>query len=45
MVSRLHGGDALANGLDDAGTLMTKNDGESTLGVFAGEGVCVYKCS
>jgi hypothetical protein len=39
VVADLDGGHSLANGLDDTGTLVTENDGESTLGVLAGERV------
>jgi hypothetical protein len=35
MVARLHIGDTLANGLDDTSTLVTKDNGESTLGILA----------
>lgn len=35
MVARLDVGDALANGLDDAGALVAEDDGEGALGVFA----------
>lgn len=41
MVTRLYIGDALADGLDDTGALVAENDGEGTLGVLAGEGVCI----
>lgn len=36
MVARLDIGHALTNGLDDTGTLVTQDNGESTLGVLAG---------
>ena len=39
MVAGLHVGDTLADGLDDTGTLVSENDGESALGILAGEGV------
>lgn len=39
MVTRLDAGDALAHGLDDAGALMSEDDGECALGVLAGERV------
>lgn len=39
MVARLHVCDALANGLDDASTLVSQDDREGTLGVLSGEGV------
>lgn len=39
MVARLHARDTLADGLDDAGSLVPEDDGECALGVFAGEGV------
>lgn len=41
MVARLDVGDALADGLDDTGTLVTQDYGEGTLGVLAGECVGV----
>ena len=41
MVAGLDIGDALADGLDDAGTLVAQDDGEGTLGILAGEGVGV----
>jgi hypothetical protein len=41
MVARLHRGDTLANGLNDASTFMTKDDGECALRVFAGKRVGV----
>lgn len=39
MVADLDVGHALTDGLDDASTLVSENNGESTLGVLAGEGV------
>lgn len=39
MVARLDAGDALAHGLDDAGALMSEDDGECALGILAGERV------
>lgn len=45
MVARLDRCDTLANGLDDAGTLMAQYDGERALGVFAGECVCICALS
>ena len=45
VVAGLHGGDALADRLDDTGTLMTEDDGESTFGVLSGEGVGVCELS
>lgn len=39
MIARLHTGNALANTLDNTSTLMSQDDGESTLGILAGEGV------
>lgn len=39
VVSWLYGGDAGADGLDDAGSLVTENDWESSLWVLAREGV------
>jgi hypothetical protein len=41
VVASLHVGDALADRLDNTGTLVSKDNGESTLGVLAGESVCV----
>ena len=43
MVARLHIGDTLTNGLDDTSTLVSEDDGESTLRVLAGQcvGICV----
>ena len=41
MITRLHVGNSLTNRLDVTGTLMTKDNGESTLGVLARECVCV----
>jgi hypothetical protein len=35
MIARLDGGYALTNRLDNTGTLMSKNNGEGALGVFA----------
>ena len=39
MVAGLHGCDALTNRLDDTGALVTQDDGESTLGILAGQSV------
>lgn len=39
VVADLHVGDALADGLDDTGALVSEDDGEGTLGVLAGERV------
>jgi hypothetical protein len=39
VVARLDVGDTLADGLDDSCSLVAENDGEGTLGVFAGESV------
>jgi hypothetical protein len=41
VIARLHVGNSLTNRLDVTGTLMTKDNGESTLGVLAREGVCI----
>ena len=41
MIARLHVGNSLTNRLDVTGTLMTEDNGESTLGVLAREGVCI----
>lgn len=43
MVTGLHGGDALTHGLDNTGTLMAKDDGESAFWVFAREGVRIFE--
>lgn len=47
MVARLHIGDALTNGLDNTSTLVTQDDGESSLWVLAGQsvGICVADSS
>ena len=45
MVTWFDGFYALANRLDDTSTLMTKYDGESTFGVFAGECIGIYTSS
>jgi len=47
VVTRLDVGDALADRLDNTGTLVSKDNGESTLGVLAGEsvGICVANTS
>lgn len=42
MVARLDGGDPRTDRLDDASSLVSEDDGESTLGVLAREGVCIY---
>lgn len=42
IVTGLHGGNALADGLDDTGTLVTQNNGESTFGVLSGESVGIW---
>lgn len=41
MLARLDAGDALTDGLDDAGALVSEDDGECALGVLAGERVCI----
>jgi hypothetical protein len=41
VVAGLDGGDAGAHGLDDAGTFVAEDDGESSLRVVAGQGVCI----
>lgn len=41
VVAGLDVGDALADGLDDTGTLVSENDREGALGILAGEGVGV----
>lgn len=41
VVAGLHVGDALADGLDDTGTLVSEDDGEGALGILAREGVGV----
>jgi hypothetical protein len=42
VVTRLDVGDALADRLDNTGTLVSKDNGESTLGVLAGESVGIW---
>jgi hypothetical protein len=42
VVARLHICDTLTNGLDDASTLVTQDNGESALRVLSGECICVY---
>lgn len=42
VVADLDGGHTLADGLDDTGTLVTEDDGESTLGVLAGKCVGIW---
>lgn len=42
MVTWLHVGDTLTNRLDNTSTLVSQNDGESALGVFSRESVCVF---
>lgn len=42
MVARLYVCDALTNRLDDSGTLVTEDNGESTLGILSRE--CVGIC-
>ena len=39
VVAGLHVGNALTNRLDNAGTLVTEDNGEGALGVLAGKGV------
>ena len=39
VVADLNGSHTLADGLDNTGTLVTENDGESTLGILAGKSV------
>jgi hypothetical protein len=39
VVADLDGGHALADGLDNTGTLVTEDNGESTLWILAGESV------
>lgn len=39
VVTRLHVGDALSHRLDDAGTFVTQDNGEGSLGVLAGQRV------
>jgi hypothetical protein len=39
VVSDLDVGDALSDGLDDSGSLVTENDGEGSLGVLSRESV------
>lgn len=42
VVTNLDVGDALTNGLDNTGTLVSKDNGESTLGVLARECVGIW---
>ena len=42
MVARLHVGNTLTDGLNEAGTLVTEDNRESTLGVLAGQSVGIY---
>lgn len=44
VVARLYVGDALTDRLDDTSTLVTKDDGEGTLGVLAGQCVGICGC-
>lgn len=41
VVADLDVGHAVADRLDDAGALVSEDHGEGTLGVLAGEGVCI----
>lgn len=41
VVAGLHVGDSLSHRLDDTSTLVTQDDGEGTLRVLAGQGVCI----
>jgi hypothetical protein len=45
VVADLYVGDALTDGLDDAGALVSEHDGEGALGVLAREGVGVWTSS
>lgn len=45
VVSGLDGGDPRADGLDDTGSFVSEDDGESALGVLAREGVGIYPIS
>jgi hypothetical protein len=47
VVTRLDVGDALANGLDNTGTLVSEDNRESTFGILAREcvGICVANTS
>lgn len=45
VVAGLDGGDPRADGLDDTGSLVTEDDGESTLGVLSGQSVGIYLVS
>jgi hypothetical protein len=42
VVARLYIRDALADGLDDTGTLVPENDGERALGILSGECVGIW---
>lgn len=39
MISDFDVGDALSNGLDDSGSLVTENDGKGSLGVLSRESI------
>jgi hypothetical protein len=39
VVTGLHIGHTLSNGLDDTGTLMAEDDGESSLGILSGKSI------
>lgn len=45
MVAGLDGGDPRTDRLDDTGSLVSEDDGESTLGVLARESVGIYTAS
>lgn len=45
VVAGLDGGDPRADGLDDASSFVSEDDGESALGVLAGQGVGIYPVS
>jgi hypothetical protein len=45
VVTGFYGGDPRTDGLDDAGSFVSEDDGESTLGVLAREGVGIYSVS
>lgn len=42
VITRLHISDTLTNGFDNTGTLVSQDDGESTLGILAGQSVGVF---
>lgn len=45
MISWLNRSNTLTNGLDNTSSLVSKDNWESTLGVFSGQSVCIYGLS